>query len=74
MSEATGVAKSKSVKGSSRKVPILEIARDFASHQPAPVWLEIDRENYKGRVIALPRREDIQLPVNEQLIVELYSK
>ncbi len=58
----------------SRKVPILEIARDFASHQPAPVWLEIDRENYKGRVIALPQREDIQLPVNEQLIVELYSK
>jgi small subunit ribosomal protein S4 len=55
-------------------VPILETARDFASHQPAPVWLEIDRENYKGRVIALPKREDIQLPVNEQLIVELYSK
>src|SRR6266481_8106606 len=62
------------IRESSRKVPILEIARDFASHQPAPVWLEIDRENYKGRVIALPRREDIQLPVNEQLIVELYSK
>jgi small subunit ribosomal protein S4 len=38
------------------------------------VWLEIDRENYKGRVLALPKREDIQLPVNEQLIVELYSK
>src|ERR1700694_136357 len=62
------------IRESSRKVPILEIARDFASHQPAPVWLEIDRENYKGRVIALPKREDIQLPVNEQLIVELYSK
>jgi small subunit ribosomal protein S4 len=55
-------------------VPILETARDFASHQPAPAWLEIDRENYKGRVLALPKREDIQLPVNEQLIVELYSK
>jgi small subunit ribosomal protein S4 len=62
------------IREGSRKVPILEIARDFASHQPAPVWLEIDRENYKGRVIALPKREDIQLPVNEQLIVELYSK
>ena len=62
------------IRESSRKVPILEIAKDFASHQPAPVWLEIDRENYKGRVIALPKREDIQLPVNEQLIVELYSK
>ena len=62
------------IRESSRKVPILEIAKDFASHQPAPAWLEIDRENYKGRVIALPKREDIQLPVNEQLIVELYSK
>ena len=62
------------IREGSRKLPILETAKDFASHQPAPVWLEIDRENYKGRVIALPRREDIQLPVNEQLIVELYSK
>ena len=62
------------IRESSRKVPILEVARDFASHQPVPGWLEIDRENYKGRVIALPKREDIQLPVNEQLIVELYSK
>jgi small subunit ribosomal protein S4 len=58
----------------SRKLVILEMAKEFASHQPAPAWLEVDRENYKGRVIALPKREDIQLPVNEQLIVELYSK
>ena len=62
------------IRESSRKVPILEIAKDFASHQPAPAGLEIDRDAYKGRVIALPKREDIQLPVNEQLIVELYSK
>jgi small subunit ribosomal protein S4 len=62
------------IRESSRKIPILETARDFASHQPAPAWLDIDRENYKGRVTALPKREDIQLPVNEQLIVELYSK
>ena len=58
----------------SRKLVILEMAKEFASHQPAPAWLEVDLENYKGRVIALPKREDIQLPVNEQLIVELYSK
>ena len=62
------------VREHSRKLPILETSKDFASHQPAPVWFEIDRDNYKGRVIALPKREDIQLPVNEQLIVELYSK
>jgi small subunit ribosomal protein S4 len=62
------------VRENSRKLPILETSKDFASHQPAPAWMEIDRDNYKGRVIALPKREDIQLPVNEQLIVELYSK
>jgi small subunit ribosomal protein S4 len=62
------------VRQPSLKLPILEHAKDVASHQPAPTWLEIDRDNYKGRVLSLPKREDIQLPVNEQLIVELYSK
>ncbi len=62
------------VREGSRKLVVLEAAKDFASHQTAPNWLEIDRENYKGRVLSLPRREDINLPVNEQLIVELYSK
>jgi len=37
-------------------------------------WLDINRENLSGKVIALPKREDVNLPVNEQLIVELYSK
>jgi len=62
------------VRENSRKLVILEAAKEFASHQTAPTWLEIDRDNYKGRVLQLPRREDINLPVNEQLIVELYSK
>ena len=62
------------IRESSRKLAILEQSKDFASHQPAPTWLEIDRDNYKGKVLSLPKREEIQLPVNEQLIVELYSK
>jgi small subunit ribosomal protein S4 len=62
------------IREGSHKLPILEQAKDFASHQTAPTWLEIDRDNYKGRVLSLPKREEIQLPVNEQLIVELYSK
>jgi small subunit ribosomal protein S4 len=62
------------IREGSRKLVILEAAKEFASHQTSPNWLEIDRENYKGRVRSLPRREDISLPVNEQLIVELYSK
>jgi small subunit ribosomal protein S4 len=62
------------IRASSLKLAILEPAKEFASHQNAPNWLEIDRDNYKGKVLALPKREDINLPINEQLIVELYSK
>jgi small subunit ribosomal protein S4 len=63
-----------SIREASTKLPILEQAKEFAAHGSAPTWLEIDRDNFKARVTALPKREDIQLPVNEQLIVELYSK
>jgi small subunit ribosomal protein S4 len=50
-------------------------AKNLAQNQSATSWLEVDRENYKARVIAMPRREDVQTPpMNEQLIVELYSK
>ena len=73
-SYSVSVGEEISIRESSHKLPLLEQAKDFASHQNAPAWLEIDRDNYKGRVLALPKREDIQLPVNEQLIVELYSK
>jgi small subunit ribosomal protein S4 len=59
------------IREASNKLAILESAKDFASHQNLPTWLEIDRDNFKGRVLSLPKREDIQLPVNEQLIVEL---
>ena len=63
-----------SIREGSRKLPILEQAKEFAAHGNPPTWLEIDRDKFKARVTALPKREDIQLPVNEQLIVELYSK
>ena len=62
------------VRENSRKLVVIEGAQEFTSHQPAVVWLEVDRANFKGRVAALPKRENINLPVNEQLIVELYSK
>ena len=39
-----------------------------------PAWLELDAANLKGTVVALPKRADVQMPVDEQLIVELYSK
>jgi len=62
------------IRENSKKLTVLELAKEFASHGTQPTWLEVDRDNYKGRVLNLPKREDIQLPVNEQLIVELYSK
>ena len=62
------------VRDKARKFPTVEGAREFSSHQPVVAWLEVDRDNLKGRVLSLPKREDIATPVNEQLIVELYSK
>jgi small subunit ribosomal protein S4 len=39
-----------------------------------PSWLEVDWENMKGRILSLPTRQDVTLPVEEHLVVELYSK
>ena len=39
-----------------------------------PAWLSLDREKIIGRVVRMPKREDITIPIQEQLIVELYSK
>ena len=52
----------------------IEQAREFTAPQTVPSWLQLDSENMKGRILNLPKREDITLPINEQLIVELYSK
>ncbi len=50
-------------------------SRNVAQSQSNVPWLEMDRENFKARVVALPKREDVQTPpITEQLIVELYSK
>ncbi len=50
-------------------------ARNVAQSQNTVPWLEIDREHFKARVAALPKRVDVQTPpITEQLIVELYSK
>ena len=63
------------VKDKLHQNPMVLEARNLAQSQGQMPWLEIDRENFKARVIAMPRREDVQTPpLNEQLIVELYSK
>jgi len=62
------------IREGSKSITILEEAKNFASGQRSATWLDINRDNLSGKVLSLPKREDIQLPVNEQLIVELYSK
>ena len=57
-------------KGSQRYKDIIEAA----GGRLVPAWLEADQEALKGTVNALPTREEIDVPVNEMLIVELYSK
>src|ERR1700761_5974684 len=56
------------------KFVIVEQAAQFASSNTVPTWLEVNCENHSGRVLSLPKRKDVNLPINEQLIVELYSK
>jgi small subunit ribosomal protein S4 len=48
--------------------------KQYAAQNPLPPWLEVNFETLSGRVLSLPQRKDVALPVNEQLIVELYSK
>ena len=62
------------VREASKSLPVFEVARDYSGQGASPQWLTIDRNNMSGKVLSLPKREDIRLPVNEQLIVELYSK
>ena len=62
------------IRENARKLVVVEAARDYAASNPVPSWLQPDFANLSGKVVALPRRDEVQLPVNEQLIVELYSK
>ena len=52
----------------------IEIAVEENGSRPVPAWLEKDQEKLSGKVVTLATREDIDLPVEEHLIVELYSK
>ena len=62
------------VRERNRQSPIIQEAQQVIARRGCPAWLEVDGEKLKGKVNALPTREDVQFPINEQLIVELYSK
>jgi small subunit ribosomal protein S4 len=62
------------VKESSRKIPIVtESMETFIRREKSP-WLEVDGDNFRGVLKMLPNREELTIPINEQFIVELYSK
>jgi small subunit ribosomal protein S4 len=63
------------IRETSKNNPTILAARDATAHAPAPNWIDVDRENLTGRITALPQRSElVQIQMNEQLIVELYSK
>ena len=60
--------------GRSQKNPTIEHAMSEVKGRGIPEWLSFDAASLSGRVVSVPTREQINLPVQEQLIVELYSK
>jgi small subunit ribosomal protein S4 len=63
-----------SVREKSRQLGRVVSAMEGAQRRGVPDWAEVDREAVSGRVKVLPARSDITMPINEKLIVELYSK
>ena len=62
------------VKDTSRSTPKFKELAELAETRLSPSWLEVDRENLSATMKALPIREELDYEVNEQLVVELYSK
>jgi len=62
------------LKEKSRKIACINESLDAVVRRGVPQWLELDKDGFKGVVKLLPAREDVTMPIQEQLIVELYSK
>jgi small subunit ribosomal protein S4 len=62
------------VRESSKKVQKIVDAMSKVDRSPRPNWIELDKDNLRGKITALPARADIAADIDEQLIVELYSK
>jgi len=58
----------------SKKLQRVHEALEFRSRRGVPEWLSLDEENYTGTVMRLPERDDITFPIDEQMIVEFYSR
>jgi small subunit ribosomal protein S4 len=57
-----------------RKLPLVLDAMEAVARRGTPSWLEFNKEEAQGRVIMFPEREEVTMPIQEHLIVELYSK
>jgi len=62
------------VREKSKKVVRIQEALEGVARRGTPQWLELDKEQMKGSVKSMPTREEITIPIQEKLIVELYSK
>jgi len=62
------------LKEKSRNIQAISDSLEAVVRRGMPQWIELDKDNFKGAVTGMPAREDITLPIQEQLIVELYSK
>jgi len=62
------------VKEKSRKIPHILEAMETVVRRGIPNWIEIEKDKFKGVLESIPNREDLTMPIQEQLIIELYSK
>ncbi len=62
------------VKQGSRDATAISEAMETVIRRGIPSWIELEKENFKGKLLAFPNREDLTMPIQEQLIIELYSK
>ena len=62
------------VRENKRNLPIIVEATETIVRRGLPNWIEVDKENFRGTVRNIPSRETITIPIQENLIVELYSK
>lgn len=62
------------IKEASRNLAAVQRSLDLSGGRSVPPWLQLDRASLKAKVISLPKREDVNFPIQEQMVVELYSK
>jgi small subunit ribosomal protein S4 len=62
------------LRGESRKIEKIKESLGIGKQRGIPKWLELDYDKFEGKIVALPQRDEITMPMREQLIVELYSK